>query len=68
MVSATVRVKLVVEVTVGNWGADATFLNLRDQATREAKQQLQSVINKNSSSIKIISAESMYVTLEGEIK
>jgi hypothetical protein len=66
--TATIRVRLVVEVTVGNWDASNTFMNLREQATREAKQQLESVIQKACSSVRIISQKSMHVALVGEVE
>jgi len=66
-VSAVVRIRLVVEVTVGNWGGGSSFVELREQATREAKQQMKNVINNAASSIQIISAQSMHVKLVGEV-
>ena len=45
-ISATVRVRMVVDVTVGSWGASASFASLREQAIREAKQKMNHIIAK----------------------
>lgn len=45
--SGTMRVTLSVEIDVGPWGGDATFDSLHEQASREAKQKLQQLTQKD---------------------
>jgi len=67
--TAVVRVRMEVEVTVGTWGAENNFVSLRDQAIRESVQQLDNVLRKHPSSIRIVGApKSMSVTLNGDFK
>jgi hypothetical protein len=66
-VSAIVRVRLEVEVTLGSWGAGESFESLRETATREAKQKMGGI--PRSSGCRLIGEpKSMHVILEGEIK
>ena len=66
-ISATVRVRLVVDVTVGNWGASASFASLREQAVKEAKQKMSNILIKsNDRDANIVSAQAMHVHLKGE--
>lgn len=66
--SATIRVRVEVEVIVGNWDASTSFESLREQASREAKQQVQSVIHKSGSSMRVVGdPKSMHVVLSGDL-
>jgi len=68
-ISATVRVRLVVDVTVGSWGASASFASLREQAIREAKQKMNHIIAKaNTRDAFVVSATAMRVGLKGEVE
>lgn len=46
--SASVLVTLKVEVYVGAWNESATFISLREQVVREAKQSLQIALQKHN--------------------
>ncbi|RVD78203.1 hypothetical protein [Pseudomonas koreensis] len=67
-ISATVRVRMEVEVTIGSWGAGESFDSLRETAIREAKQKMNNVLAKSSGCRMVGEAKSMHVILEGEIK
>jgi hypothetical protein len=68
-ISATVRVRMVVDVTVGNWGASASFATLREQAVREAKQKLQTIlVRADTRDAVVVSAQAMHVVLKGEVE
>lgn len=68
-ISATVRVRLVVDVTVGNWGASSSFASLREQAIKEAKQKMSHIFQKSGTSdANLVSATSMQVVLKGEVE
>lgn len=67
-VSATVRVRMEVEVTLGSWGYGESFESLRETATREAKQKMGGILSRASGCRLIGEPKSMHVILEGEIK
>lgn len=68
-ISATVRVRLVVDVTVGSWGASASFATLREQAIREAKQKFQTImVRADTRDAVLVSANAMHVVLKGEVE
>ncbi|WP_443698616.1 hypothetical protein [Pseudomonas sp.] len=68
-ISATVRVRMVVDVTVGSWGASASFASLREQAIREAKQKMNHIIAKaDTRDAVVVSATAVHVGLKGEVE
>jgi hypothetical protein len=67
-ISATVKVRLEIEVTIGNWSGGETFEGLRDLAIRESKQKVFNAF-ANAAGCRIIGEpKSINVSLEGEIK
>lgn len=68
-ISASVRVRMVVDVTVGSWGASASFASLREQAIREAKQKMQTIfVRAETRDAVLVSASAMHVVLKGEVE
>lgn len=66
--TASVRVRVVVDVTVGSWGAASSFAELREQAIKEAKQKMQNVIIRaETRDLSVVSATAMHVHLKGEL-
>ena len=67
-ISATVKVRLEIEVTIGNWSGGETFEALREAAIRESKQKILNVF-ANAGGCRIVGEpKSIHVSLEGEIK
>jgi len=64
-ITATVRVTLQVEVTVGNWSPNESFASLREQATREANQALAGALRGEPMRV-VGKPVAMHVTLSGE--
>lgn len=64
--SASVRVTLQVEVTVGTWGSAESFNTLRDIAVREAKQKLNNVLDRKGCRI-VGEPVAMHVILQGDM-
>lgn len=68
-ISASVRVRMVVDVTVGSWGASASFASLREQAIREAKQKMQTIlVRADTRDAVLVSTSAMHVVLQGEVE
>lgn len=68
-ISASVRVRLVVDVTVGSWGASSSFATLREQAIREAKQKMQTIlVRADTRDAVVVSSTAMHVVLKGEVE
>jgi len=65
-ISAVVKVKLEVEVTVGSWSPKETFEGLRKQAGREAKNRLTGLVG-NSGCRVLSEPVALSVTLDGEL-
>lgn len=66
-ISATVKVRMEVEVTIGNWGAGESFEGLRETAIRESKQIVESAFFKKPGCRIIGEPKTMHVILEGEM-
>ena len=68
-ISATVRVRMVIDVTVGSWGASGSFATLREQAIREAKQKMQTIlVRADTRDAVLVSTSAMHVVLKGEVE
>jgi hypothetical protein len=68
-ISAAVRVTLQVDVYVGNWDAKTTFMDLREQAIREAKLKLGNALAKQGQEISVVDEPvAMRVILNGDLK
>lgn len=65
--SATVRVRLEVEVTLGTWDTKTSFADLRTQAMREAEQRMRNLTDKARDVQMVGKPLSMRVTMTGDL-
>ncbi|QEK91870.1 hypothetical protein E2544_08620 [Achromobacter insolitus] len=66
--SASVLVTLKVKVHVGAWNEAATFASLRGQVIREAKQSLQTALQKHNDMDVVGEPVAIQVVLSGDSK
>lgn len=66
-ISASVSIRIEVEVTVGNWGAASSFASLREQAMKEATHALSNHLQTKGNMRVVGKPTSMRVTLKGDL-
>lgn len=67
-ISASVSIRMEVEVTVGSWGASSSFASLREQAMKEATQALTNHFQNKSNMRVVGKPKSMRVILKGDLE